>query len=342
MMEDLKKGDFPSVLLFYGEERLQVDWAVREIIRKYVNSDTQLLDVTVFEGMPALEELISVCETLTMFSERRVVVVEDSGLFKPQKRGAAEDGDTEQDSGLRKALGEYLPQLPTTTILLFKEAGVDKRLQLTKSLHRVGSSYEFGRLERLDLLVFINNRFKKAGKLLREDVADTIIELSGYYHPQSTYTLYHLDNDLAKIISHSQGNQVTALDVNETLAGDLDTFVFSLVDSLASGNKGEAYEILSNMLHSGENFYMILGLLISQYELLLDIRQLLDRGLSMAEMEKTLKVHPFRLRKGWAAASKYSTKQLQYLAKRLFEIDGQNKSGLMGPQLALELFIGES
>ena len=342
MMEDLKKGDFPSVLLFFGEERLQVDWAVRQIIEKYVNPETYLLDVTIFQGLPPLDELVSVCETLTMFSEKRIVIIENSGLFKMKRKdGEEEESEDVPDSGERKALGEYLPHIPSSTILLFREQDVDKRLQFTKMIQKVGDTYQFERLDAADLKVFIRNRFVKAGKALREDVAETIVELSGYLHPQSTYTLYHLENDLAKILSHAEGAEVTDLDVHQTMAGDLNTYVFSFVDALASDKKGEAYELLSNMLRSGESFYKILGLLISQYELLLDIRQLQDENRSLVEMEKELKVHPFRLRKGASVAGRYTSSQLYQFVKRLYEIDRQNKSGLLNPQLALELFIGE-
>ena len=83
---ELKEDRLSRLLLLYGEEQLQVDWAVKEIMDKYVNNASQSLDVNTFDGLPDLEELIEALETLTMISEKRVVIVNDSKIFNALKQ----------------------------------------------------------------------------------------------------------------------------------------------------------------------------------------------------------------------------------------------------------------
>lgn len=274
-----------------------------------------------------MEELISACETLTMFSKRRVVVVSNSGFFKGKKndgdKGTLEDSgeskeneSSDKDSSDLGILCNYLSNVPPSTLLIFKEAEVNKRLKPYKAVKNYGRDYDFVTLDKQEIRRFIRNRMKKKGKAIRDEIVNLIYDLSGYGHANSEYNLYNLENDLIKISAHSQGEEITALDVTSTLEGDLDTFVFSLIEAMGSGRKGEALNLFSNIVSGGGKFFGILGLLIGQYELMLDVRELLDKGRSLPAIESTLKVNGYRLKKALPTIQKYSAQDL----KRLMQI----------------------
>lgn len=63
-----------------------------------------------------MNELISLADTMPFFSERRLILIEDSGFFKTSS----------------EALAEYLPTMPDTTCIVFVEEAVDKRNKLYK------------------------------------------------------------------------------------------------------------------------------------------------------------------------------------------------------------------
>ena len=362
---DLKNENFPSLLLLYGEEELQVNWALASLKEKFLNPETISLDSNIFEGMPSLEELIETCETLTMFSERRIVVVEDSGLFKIKKSGL--EGDKEELSdGSDESLAEadrnpievkdlseeerilnYLGKLPSGTLLVFKEKKADSRLKIFKKIREVGKAYDFKRLDlrkgdQLDILrKFISKRFAQGGKQLNPNLIDLIIEFSGYGHEESAYSLYNMENDILKIMAHGGEKEISLFDIKESMKGDLDTYVFSFVEALANERKDQALNIFSNMLNEGEPFFKILAILISQYELLYDIRQLLDNKLNSEQIEKKLKAHPYRIKMASKIAARYSSNELKNNLGKLLEIERHCKSGLLTQNLAMEMFIGE-
>jgi len=352
IIKDIKNEDIPSLVLLFGAEQFHVEWSAGALIEKYVNPITRELDVTVFNEKPSMEELINACETLTMFSKRRVVVVSNSGFFKGKKNEITdetleEDNEISENENLGSSgselelLCKYLADVPPSTLLIFKEEDVNKRLKPYKAVKNFGRDYDFVTLDKQEIRRFIRNRMKKKGKAIRDEIVDLIYDLSGYGHRNSEYNLYNLENDIIKISSHSQGQEITALDVTSTLEGDLDTFVFSLVEAMGSGKKGEALNLFSNIISSGGKFFGILGLLIGQYELMLDVKELLDKGRSLPNIESTLKVNGYRLKKALPTIQKYSAQDIRGLMQNLFAMEQNIKSGLIEQNMAMEIFIGE-
>lgn len=331
---ELKEDRLSRLLLLYGEEQLQVDWAVKEIMDKYVNNASQSLDVNTFDGLPDLEELIEALETLTMISEKRVVIVNDSKIFK-----------SSVDEEYLEKLLSYIATIPETAVLIFREREVDQRLKAYKKVVALGSAYDFKRFSEKDdlelLKGFIRNRFKRHGKNIDEGMVNLIIEVSGYFNQNSLYNLYNLEMDIEKILFHAGSNDPEPYDVRATLKGDLEAYIFSFIEALGRKDKKQALLLYSNMVERGDSFYMILSLLISQYELLLDMKQYIEKGASLPDLERILGANPYRLKKAMAVASRYSEKELIVFLERLFDMDRNNKSGLIDPVLSVELFIGE-
>jgi len=82
-------------------------------------------------------------------------------------------------------------------------------------------------------------------------------------------------------------------------------------------------------------------LLASQYEMILDIRELMDRKTDPHKIAGILGVNEYRARKAAHTAGRYSTPALKKILTRLYAVDRHIKTGLLDPVLALELFIGE-
>ncbi|MBQ2747458.1 MAG: hypothetical protein IJF28_03185, partial [Firmicutes bacterium] len=186
---------------------------------------------------------------------------------------------------------------------------------------------------------FIIKRFKNAGKVCKTSVINEIVQGSGYYHKETDYTLFNLENDLMKIIAHSEGTEITANDVLGIISGNLESYIFALMDTISSGKKGEAYKLLYSILGKGESVYKILGMIISQYELTLDVKELRERGMSSPEIVKMLGVHEFRVKKALGIGERYTVDALRKAVSSAYDTDKNIKSGLIGQNLALEMLI---
>jgi len=333
--KEIRNNSVKNLLLLFGREEFLIHWAVETLIKKYVNDACKDLDFSKIDGTSATLDLIrNSCETLPFMSEKRVVLITD---FKLIEGGKAKGFDEEDE----KQLADYFKSLPDYCMLIITAESADKRKKLYKVISECGSAYEFGELDEKSLKSYIEKRFKEARKTAKPSIVAQLIEASGYYDKDTDYTLYNLENDIKKAIAYNEGAEIGTDALENTIAGNLDTNVFAMIDSLGSNRKEEAYQMLHNLLVSGEKEYKLLALLCSHFEIILSVKEMKEEGKSFAQMKDILGVHEFRIKKAAAFADRYTTVSLRKILQKAYEIDKNIKTGLLEASLALELFIAE-
>ena len=329
----MESGCLGGALFFYGREQLLIDWAIGAIMDKYLNPAVVSLEFSKISGPDrTVDEIKNCCETLPMLSEKRVVLVPDFSVLAGEKE--KHFGEAEE-----KELIDYLKTMPETTLLIFTGQKADKRKKIYKTISESGAVYEFSELSQPLLVNFIQKRLKAAGKTAGKQAISTFVELSGYYDKDTEYTLYNIENDVKKAICHAQGQEVTAEDFGITVAGNIDTNVFSMLDFISRGQKGEAFVLLHNILDSGDSVYKLLALICSQFELMLSVKEMQEEGLHFSGIQKELGVHEFRVKKAMEFARQYSVKHLRAILRQAYEVDKNIKTGLLEQRLALEMLI---
>jgi len=333
--EDLKAGNIGNLLLIYGKEQYLVKWAAGAILKKYVNDDYMAFDYSEIEPEnAAASHIIESCETLSLFSEKRVVCL--SG-FTPVAGGKLKNFPEAEE----KSLIEYIKKIPDTCILVITSEKADKRLKIYKEIASAGIVYEFPPLDAATLKAFIEKRFKQLGKKIKPNVVSELITGSGYLLSETEYTLYNIVNEVKKIAAHAEGDEIMASDVLEVISGDVETFIFLLIDAIGRNKKTEAFKLLNNIMRSGTSWILIQSLLTSQFEIMLDIKELKEEGKANAQIPGLLGIHEFRVKKAAAAAELYSKKRLKDVLKKVYQIEKNVKSGLMSSDLAFEVLISE-
>lgn len=333
MTKDLKAGEIPGVLVLCGKEQYLVDFGIESIVNRYVNPAAQMIDFVRFtEENASFEAIREACETLSMFSERHVVAV--SG-FSPLESGKWK-GFTEADE---EELTAYVEDIPEGTILILTCGAVDKRRKLYKKIASVGVVYEFDTLSVPDLRSFIVRQIKAAGKYCTESVLSEIIANSGYYHKETDYTLYNLVNDLKKMIAYAEGEEITSGDVLAVISGSLETYIFALIDSITNGRRGEAFHLFYNILSSGEKALRILAAIVSQYEFILDVKELREQGVSKDAIAGELNAHEFRVKKALGFSERYTVEGLRRVLCLAYDVDRNIKNGQVSQELAMELLL---
>lgn len=337
--KDLKAGRIPSFVLLCGEEQYLVHWAADLLKDRYVEKACESLDFTRLdpEGL-TVDRIKESCETLSMLSPKRVVLIPEF----PPALGQKLKGFSESDE---KELLEYLKTIPETCLLIITAGMPDpknkKKGKLRMAAGKWGAVYDFGPLSGAQLRSFIQKRLKAAGKTYRDSIIDMLMADSGYGNKEIDYNLYNLENDIKKIIAHSDGNEILSSDVALTISTNLETNVFAMLDAISRNRKDEAYRLLHNLLVSGEGVYGLLALIVSQLELILEVKEMREEGLAPPQMQKLLGVHEFRIKKAMGVTEKYSVEGLKRVLCKAYEIDGNIKTGLLDQNLALELFIAE-
>lgn len=327
---DLKENKIKNVCLLWGREQFLTEWAENEIIKAYSNEVSRQFDVSGFDGEEAdIYQIIEACETLPLFSEKKLVIVDKLPVLEGKKSAAGE-----------AALTAYIKNPAESTILVFAcGEKIDKRMSIYKNLSKNGSIYEFASLEPKELKSWIKKRFRTYKKTVSDKDISLLIELSGYYDRDSEYTLYHFENDISKVILHSEGTEITSEDIEKSVSGSLGRNVFALIDCVGAGDKKRALQMLDDMLLYGDYEMLIISLLFRQYENILKVKQLLREGRSRGEIAGMLGAKDFLVGKWQSLGRKYSEEDLKKIVRRIYEGDKMSKLGNIDVRLFMELFI---
>ena len=319
--KDIKAGIMDKPLFFYGSETYLINWAVELIVKKFINPISKELDFVMIEESDSnIDNVKFVCESIPMFSEKRVIVLND---FK----------------GINETFVKYISALPETCQLIIISNDIDRKSKLYKEASKYWKEYNFDSLEESDLKKFIEKRFKASGKIIKKSLITQIVNMSGYYDKESKYNLYNLENDLKKIILSSHNIDIEQSHVIDSISGNVETNVYKMIDAVSSNNKDEAFEMLHNILHTGENLYYILAVIIGQFETILEVKELREEGNSLSQMQKILGIHEFRIKKAMSSGEKFSKNNIKETLIKLYEVDRNIKNGFLEGSLALEMII---
>lgn len=330
-INDFNKGLTGDVLCFYGAEDFLMDWAVEQVINKYVDESARELDVQMIDGETIqAAEIIGAARAFSMFSDKRVIIIRN---YLPMYRKSSDvDGD---------ALLEFCSQKQDSSIVIFRLESkyTDDLTAYGKKLVKAASSYDFATLERADLKAFINKRIHAAGKLIGHREMDYLIDLSGYYNKNSEYHLNNFDSDLEKITNACEGDQISVSLIEELLIGKEDKYVFNLVDAIMTGNKTKAMELAETIITEDDGAVPVLALLTKQFEIMYDSLELSKDGLSMSQIAKQTGINEFRLKKAYQAARKMDIERIRQILIQAYNLDRDIKSGNIDKDVAFELLL---
>lgn len=339
IIRDISEDKIGTQVLLYGDEKFLIDWAKKQLIESYTMEAVRAFDVTVIDGSAfEFSELMDSCETLPMFSEKKIVILEN---YAKLWRGF--DSKNPED----KKILEYLEVIPDTALLIItaeKPGGDQKKRkenELEKLCKKEGNSYFFEPLSITDLRKFAVKRFQEGGKKISSRAMNLLLENSGYSNKNIDYALYNFENDIKKIIALSPGEEITENAVLEGISDNLEYNVFKMLDSICTNRKDIAFMLLNDMLLSGGNEYGILSAIIGQLEVLLQVKELRDMGIMPKDISKKIKVHEFRVKNAYTFVTNFSERDLRRILISAFETDYRIKSGLLAAPLALEMLIAD-
>ena len=217
--KSLKAGTPTGLYLFEGEEE--------HIKRSALSQLESALNLGAFSDMnvtamkdPDADKLIAASETLPFMSDKRLVVVRESGMLS----GKAKDYD---EASSAERLKDYLPALPDTTVLVFYVRGAaDKRKKLYQTIKKCGKIVTFDRLDQRQLQSYIARTLKKAGLAVTSDACDRLIYSVG---DDLTTVL----SETEKLIAYCDGrDSVTADDIRAVCSARTEYRVFELAQTV--------------------------------------------------------------------------------------------------------------
>ncbi len=314
--EHIKKNEFSNMYLLFGkEDYLKITY--RNKLRKTIISPDDSMNYSYFEGKDIDETaVISMAGTVPFFSERRLIVVENSGLFKRQNE-----------------LSEFLSSLPETTFLVFVEQEVDKRSKLYKAVQKSGTVVELNGLEEKDLKLWVATYLHQSQKKITEQNIMYMLNKTGA-------DMQNLKNELDKLISYSASEDVITREmIDEICVAQTEGKIFEMIDAIGMRNQDRALQLYYDLLAVREKPMSILFLLIRHFNILIQLKELANEGAANGVIASKVGVPPFAVRKYIGQAKNFKNSEIRDCLEQCAEVEQQVKTGLLLDQIGVELLI---
>lgn len=323
--------------LFHGEDEYRRSLQLATMKAKLGDPVTVALNTTELNGRRlTLDELISVCDAMPFLAEKRLVIVYNLAARFERKKGTAED-DAEQDPAFLEQFEEYVNSLPESTRLVLVEDG---KIKDTNRIYKIvtksdqGHLHEFAAPRPEDLNPWIAQHVEEKGGRIERAAVNALAAFVGS-------DLRLLDQEIDKLLTYAGPERaVTEQDVG-LLVSYAQANIFDMVDALGKRDTRRAMELMEQLLESGEHPLYLLRMIVRQFRILIQIKELLAKGTPVKDIQGLLRLHPYVVKKTTGQAANFSILQLEVIFKQLHEVDAAVKSGEMEPALALNLFVTE-
>ena len=314
--QDIKTGEFKQIYLLYGEEAFLKNSYKNRLKEAIIGDDT--MNFASFEGKGLdVDELIRLADTMPFFAERRLILVEDSGFFK-----SASD-----------ALVQYLPSMPDTTILLFVETEVDKRNRLYKKVKDMGYAAELNRQDSAQLARWAGGILTREQKKITKHTMELFLSMAGD-------DMENIRMELEKLISYTLGREViTDEDVMAVCTVQVTNRIFEMVSAIVNRQPRKAMDLYEDLLTLKEPPMRILFLIARQFNQLLQVKDLMGKGMDKGTIASKLKMQPFVVGKTMPQARQFGREQILSYVEFCVETEEAVKSGRLQDRLAVELLI---
>ncbi len=315
---DIASGKYKKVYLLFGEETYLLRKCLSALKSGVLGDEASDVNYTVFDGNRGFEvsELKDICTTLPFFADRRLVIVENSGLF-----------------GADKAFDEFIPEIPDTTVLVIVEASADKKTRLYKAVKSLGYACEFTTPTPEQTVEFCAGYLGKAEKRISKADCEFFVNSVGG-------DLYNITTELDKVMAYvGDRPNVSRRDIEDICSMRIENRIFDIVDALMTGRLNDAYVILFDLIRLKEQPIGILRFIMSRYLKLLAVRDEMDRGISDYEMAADLKTADWLVRKDKARVAKITSARLNAAIELCTQTENSIKLGDIGDQAGLEILL---
>ncbi len=331
--------------LLHGEDEFSRSEALAGLKERMGDPAMAELNTTLFEGRKVtLDELKHACDAVPFLTDRRLVIVE--GLLSHLEARRKKKGQTEtkdEQPAWKKAylegLADYLKRLPETTrLILVEHKSIGARhpiRKLAEAEAREERAYvkEFRPLQRGQLGGWIRKRAQSKGAEIAPAAVEELVAFVGG-------RLRLLDQELDKLIAYVDRTQpITDEEVRLLVSYVQEANIFEMVDALGRRDGQLALTLLHRLLEDGNPPLALLGMIVRQFRIMLQVKELEQRGVSRSEIGSRLSLHPYVVEKGGRQTRNFSMKQLEQIYDKLVQTDWDIKTGRLDPVLALDTLV---
>ena len=338
--EAIKSGDLRRVYLLCGEQaylRLQN----RDKLVKILMGDGDAMNLSRYSGSEVTaRELIEMAQTLPFFADRRVIVLENTGLLNPKSASKSVTGSRTSSQIAEEAdrIAAFVPEIPDTTAVVFVEENVDKRGKLYKAIAKskkeeLGDILECITPGESDLRAWAGGIFRKNGFSVNGRTLALFLEYTGE-------DMQNIAGEAEKLCCYCMGEkEITEQAVKDVCSPRIKDRIFDMIEAIALRDRKKALDIYMEFCALRTAPQVILSLMRRQFDQLVKIREL-SGTMPDGEIASKVGVPAFVISKKYKPALRmYSSGELIEALDECITADQESKSGRIDAGIAVEMII---
>ena len=232
--DGLAKGEFRRIYLLCGEQaylRLQN----REKLVKALLGDGDAMNLSRYSGSDvSARDVIDMAETLPFFADRRVVVIENSGLLSPKSASRSVTGSKTAAALTEEAdkIADFVPQIQDTAAIVMVEENVDKRGRLYKAIAKsqkdgLGMILECSTPEEADLRAWASGIFRRSGLTISGRTLALFLSYAGE-------DMLNIAGEAEKLCCYCLGQrEITEQAVRDVCSPRIRDRIFDMIEAIA-------------------------------------------------------------------------------------------------------------
>ncbi|MBK9925516.1 MAG: DNA polymerase III subunit delta [Anaerolineales bacterium] len=318
----------PNIYFLFGNDEFAINRKLKDFESDFTDPTSADMNTARLDARTASDnDLNNAINAMPFLAKRRLVLLSNPSVKY-------------NNASSRKKFLEYIEKAPDTTRLVLYESVEPKEAEkhwLNKWAEKNDKliqtkAFMLPRLK--EMTGWIVNETKKQEGQIEPRAAEMLKDMVGVDTRQAGM-------EIAKLLAYvNWARPINTNDVEAVCIVTSQQSVFDFVDALSNGNGKSAQHLLYRLLES-EDPFSLWGMVIRQFRLLIQAREILDGRGNKDDVARALGVHPFVAEKTTQQAGRFSIEMLEYVYRKLLAIDEGVKTGQFTLELALDTLVME-
>ena len=318
----------PNLYFLFGTDEFAITRKLKEFEADFSDPTSADMNTARLEARSMDEnDLNNAVNSMPFLAKRRLVLLENPSAKY-------------NNPSARKKFLEFIQKSPETSRLVMYES-VEPRdaekhwlVKWAQKNDRLIQTKAFMLPRLKEMTGWIINETKNQGGQIEPRAAETLKDMVGVDTRQAGM-------EIAKLLAYVNWvRPVTAQDVEAVCIVTSQQSVFDFVDALANGNGKSAQHLLHRLLETEDEF-SLWGMVVRQFRLLIQAREILDGRGNQNDVARALGVHPFVAEKTTQQAARFSIEALERIYRKLLTIDEGVKTSQVTLDLAMDTLVVE-
>lgn len=316
-----------NVIFLYGNDEFAIARKLKDFESDFADPTTAGMNTARLEARSMSEdELNNAVNAMPFLAPKRLVI-----LSNPSAKY--------NNPSTRKKFETYISNVPDSARLVIHELMEPKEtekhwlIKWSKNSTAI-KTQSFMLPKQRDMAGWIINEVKNQNGKIEPQAAAKLAEMVGVDTRQAGM-------EISKLLAYvNWARPVQGSDVEAVCIVTSQQSVFEFADALSQGNGKVAQRLLHRLLEN-EDAFALWGMVVRQFRLLIQAREILDGRGNKDDVARALGVHPFVAEKTTGQAARFSIESLESIYRKLLGIDEMVKTSQITLELAMDTLVVE-